>query len=244
MPDLPAEIEWPLWRGQPLSFLAQFNLTELQDFSCCGVLPSSGHLWFFYSAEQETWGFDPDDRGSWRVLYANKMPLNRRQEEQLADHAKFLPCKITFHDLLSIPGPESLSTAPLALSLEEMEELEEIDADLHEMIEPAAQSQFEPHHQLLGHPKEIQGEMQLECQFVSHGLHCGHAYSQEDAARRVLQVGATDWRLLFQLDTDDDKAAGKPGMMWGDCGRLYFWIRKQDLANKSFEKCWMVLQCS
>ena len=45
-------------------------------------------------------------------------------------------------------------------------------------------------------------------------------------------------------EADDDLQSGKPGMMWGDCGRLYFWIRQQDLASKAFEKSWMILQCS
>jgi uncharacterized protein YwqG len=32
-------------------------------------------------------------------------------------------------------------------------------------------------------------------------------------------------------------------MMWGDAGRLYFWIRKQDLAEQSFDAVWAILQC-
>jgi uncharacterized protein YwqG len=31
--------------------------------------------------------------------------------------------------------------------------------------------------------------------------------------------------------------------MWGDGGRLYFWIREQDLAVNNFDKTWLVLQC-
>ena len=47
------------------------------------------------------------------------------------------------------------------------------------------------------------------------------------------------WRLLLQLDTD-----GNPGWMWGDMGRLYFWITDEDLREGVFEKCWMILQCA
>jgi uncharacterized protein YwqG len=130
------------------------------------------------------------------------------------------------------------------LTLDEIEELEEIERDLHEMVESGPGTAFEPHHQLLGHPKEIQREMQLECQLASNGINCGNGPGGENLLGTTLRQNAMDWRLLLQLDTDDDWSAGKPGMMWGDCGRLYFWIRHQDLASKAFEKSWMILQCS
>ena len=246
VPDLPPEVDWPHWHGQPLSFLAQFDLTTLSGFPCCQALPESGHLWFFYNAEQSTWGFDPNDRGSWRVIYSetNRAALKRRDSPELPKHARYLPCTLTFHDFVSIPGPETLSVAPLQLTLDELEQLDEIEQDLHQMIESGSERQFEPHHQLLGHPKEIQGEMQLECQLAANGIYCGDASGYQHQRLDALQPGALDWRLLFQLDTDDDLGSGKPGMMWGDCGRLFFWIRNQDLAGRRFDDSWMILQCS
>jgi uncharacterized protein YwqG len=245
-PDLPASIDWPYWRDKPLGFLAQISLADLTSFECCQVLPKSGILWFFYDSEQSTGGFDPEDRGSWRVLYADAKEAELRHQTVpgLPEHAIYRPCTLTFHDFLSIPGPEHLSVVPLKLTLEELEEIEEIDSDLHEMIESdSIQQHFEPHHQLFGHPKEIQGEMQTECQFASNGYYCGDASQSQNPPPEILNW-AKNWRLLFQLDTDDDRQSGKPGMMWGDCGRLYFWIRQQDLAMERFENAWMVLQCS
>lgn len=34
-----------------------------------------------------------------------------------------------------------------------------------------------------------------------------------------------------------------PGMMWGDLGSLYYWIRHDDLAAAPFEAWWTILQC-
>src|SRR5579871_2997445 len=84
MPDLPPTVDWPLWKGQPLGFLAQFNLNDLSQFACCRELPSTGHLWFFYVTDQGTWGFDPQHRASWRVLYADTMKsdLETRKEPE------------------------------------------------------------------------------------------------------------------------------------------------------------------
>lgn len=32
-------------------------------------------------------------------------------------------------------------------------------------------------------------------------------------------------------------------IMFGDCGHIYFWIRKQDLKERNFDKVWLILQC-
>ena len=93
--------------------------------------------------------------------------------------------------------------------------------------------------QLLGHPALIQGEMQLECQLVSNGLYCGDSSGYNDPRAKDLAKGAEDWRLLFQLESNEDI-----GMIWGDDGMLYFWIRYEDLVARAFEKSWMILQCA
>ena len=57
---------------------------------------------------------------------------------------------------------------------------------------------------------------------------------------RVLDLGpgADDWHLLLQVDSDD-----AADMMWGDLGRIYFWIRDEDLAARRFDAPGVVLQC-
>ena len=49
---------------------------------------------------------------------------------------------------------------------------------------------------------------------------------------------AAQWRLLLQLDTDDSL-----GVMWGDSGRIYFWMREEDLRSRAFDRAWCILQC-
>jgi uncharacterized protein YwqG len=94
-------------------------------------------------------------------------------------------------------------------------------------------------HHLLGHSANVQGDMQLEAQLVTNGLYCGNSTGYQDPKRKLLESGADDWLLLLQLDSDDSN-----GFMWGDCGMLYYWIRRDDLENLRFEKAWMTLQCS
>jgi len=81
--------------------------------------------------------------------------------------------------------------------------------------------------------------MELESQLVSNGLYCGDETGYNDPRAAALAEGAADWVLLLQVDTDDDA-----GMMWGDCGLIYFWIRREDLARRDFSNVWMILQCN
>ena len=94
-------------------------------------------------------------------------------------------------------------------------------------------------HRLLGHPDQIQLDMQAEIDLASNGISLSEYKGNHDARAKAMRRGAKDWRLLFQVDTDDDA-----GMMWGDVGRVYFWIKSADLAERDFENVWPVLQCT
>jgi len=93
-------------------------------------------------------------------------------------------------------------------------------------------------HRIGGHPDYIQHDPKLEAQLVSNGLYCGNSTGYEKGRELGLDAGAGDWELLFQVDSEEATE-----MIWGDVGRLYFLIRKQDLAARAFEKTWMVWDC-
>src|SRR5438067_705103 len=69
VPDLPPGAAWPELKGLPQSFIAQIRLDEVRMYDTDKVLSQSGMLWFFYDAQQETYGADPADRGGWQVLF-------------------------------------------------------------------------------------------------------------------------------------------------------------------------------
>jgi uncharacterized protein YwqG len=81
--------------------------------------------------------------------------------------------------------------------------------------------------------------MEEECELVTNGIYCGDASGYNDPRVKSLEPNAKNWKLLLQIDSNDEN-----DMMWGDCGRLYFWIKKDDLFNKNFNNSWVILQCS
>ena len=80
--------------------------------------------------------------------------------------------------------------------------------------------------------------MREQCQLVTNGVDCGGEVTWNSPRVQALLPGATDWQLLLQIDTDE---AG-PGWDWGLGGKLYFWIRQDDLTAGRFGKVWTILQ--
>ncbi len=226
-PLLPESFSWPDWKGKPQSFLAQLDLAEIHS-ALPSFLPPSGLLYFFYDQEQSVWGFDPSDRGGWQVLYynGNRASLKIRPAPEGTDeNSNYKRKPIRFQSIQTLPqSPEGLDWKKEGDAFNEL-----------------CQAPFEglTAHQILGHPRPVQGDdMELECQLASSGIYVGRPEGYKDPRREKLEAGAKDWKLLLQLDTDDDT-----GWMWGDVGTLYFWIREQDATNADFSKVWMVIQC-
>lgn len=235
-PDLPTNYIYPTWKNIPLSFLAQINLDDLSKFEPASVLPPSGILSFFYSATQETWGFDPKDKGSWQVYYfADTTNLQRTKiPNDLPDEGYYSSCSLFFFEELTLPPWESIMVENLHLKREERD----IFVDLSNHVYSSNGNDLI--NRILGYPDPIQGDMQLECQLASNGLFCGDSTGYQDPRRKELEPDSVNWQLLFQLDSEEENT----GMCWGDVGRLYFWIHQKALFNKDFEKTWMILQCT
>jgi uncharacterized protein YwqG len=226
-PDLPADLAWPSHEGQALTFLAQVDLAEVSALLPDSRLPPDGHLWFFYSSEQP-WGFDPKDAGGSLVIYRPAAtPLVHAPP---ADGA-FAPCALELTVFDDIPDLDD--DHPLLPLLDEWEQ--ERYFTVRGYLSSGGRG---PGHKLLGYADAVQGPMALECQLVTNGLYCGDPSGYEDPRAKELASGSREWRLLLQIDSDDSAQ-----MMWGDSGRLYFWIREEDLDQARFDRAWTILQC-
>lgn len=235
-PDLPPGTGWPHRDGRPLAFLAQIDLAVVGEFFEEPPENLEGWLCFYYDAEEQPWGFDPKDRAGWVVQqFRGDADTLRRTPppESLPEASVFQPATLVFEPELSLPWPDVFE------QLENCSTEEEADAYREVFEQLDLQNADEPIHRLFGWSQNIQSPMEPECQLVSNGLYCGNSSGYEDPRAEALLEDAGEWLLLLQLDTDDT-----PGWGWGDMGRLYFWIRRQDLLAGDFEQVWCVLQCS
>jgi uncharacterized protein YwqG len=212
---------WPRYDGRPLSVIAQLDLEEIAVAGGPDWLPQKGRLLFFYEIDYAGWGIDPGDLGCFAVRHETGFATAEPPPEDLAHEGRWPEYPVAFVTAVSMPAPERLNVDLRNLSGREEKTLE---AALDAMT-PA-----QPAHQIGGYPNAIQNDgMELECQRNTHSLR---------GAEKGKETDADDWRLLLQFDTDDEA-----GMMWGDVGRLYFWVREQDARAGDFSKVWMILQC-
>jgi uncharacterized protein YwqG len=246
MPDFAPGIDWPRWqptrqkddkfgqpwhpdRPTPLGLIAQIDLQKLPRIDV--VLPSSGWMYFFYDRYCEPWGFDPADRGCCRVLYAecDRSLLERTRPPADSDPEHLAQaCRVDASAQLTLP--DYLDGVDYGTPIYEA---------YRELCEELSKKGGLTHHHLLGYPQLIQNPMELECQLASNGVYCGNPEGYQSAQAKALAEAASDWQLLLQIDTDEEG----PGWMWGDVGRIYFWIKRNDLASLRFDDVLLVFQC-
>lgn len=254
---LPASLEWPAWTDKPLSLVAVVDLSDIAAFAIDLVLPTTGLLNFFYEAdEQAAWGWDPEHRDGWRVVLVDPDEAVDRTPPEGA--LVFPRMGLAPSQTLTIPGWEEPAVATIyppywhhteqggfsrhspddSQGEEEKERKREAFWAVAEEWNRVVDWQAEPNHQVGGWPRLQQGPIWRECHVVSQGLPLGDARQSADPRIAELPAGEDEWRLLLQLDTDEEV-----GWMWGDVGTLFYAIRPSAEPSLMFRGAWMVLQC-
>lgn len=248
-PDVPEDFIWARYEGEgftdnkvrprPLSFLAQFDLEEISKYDTDDLLPKSGVLSFFYELDSQKWGFDPKDKGCARVYwFEDKTKLHTAEFPDDLDEDFRLP-------EFNITAKTELSYQDYGDFLLQREKLIEDWDAFDEAEEVLGIEQPDECSKLLGWANIIQNNMTKQCELVRRGYYLGGTLEEAGITPRddqeAEQWANRDWLLLFQLDSilDDNYE-----LSLGDGGRLYFYIRREELAARNFDNVWLVLQCS
>lgn len=241
-PDLPKRFEWFYYKGEgfdgvikdrPLSFLAQINCREVKSYDKESLLPDKGMFYFFYELETMTWGFDPSDKGSARVYYfagdiSELVTLDF--PEDLEKDFRLPEIHISYSSKKDLPSFEEFN---------DFDKYENWD-DFDEKRVEAGYEHDDEISKLLGYADIIQNSMQLQCEQVDNGIYCGNQVRVSHSELKLMKERSKEWELLFQLDTVSTQDFE---LMFGDCGRIYFYIKKCDLRDEIFDNIWLILQC-
>ncbi len=211
LPDLPPALDWPTWKGVPMVFLAQIQLQEVVPYDVEQLLPTCGFLFFFCQSQgllqapdTKVWGYiDPYEPESWRVLFfdGNRADLHTtRAPEGLAREALLPGCTLHFGPALTLPPLESALIASLHLGKEDLMQYMDLLWTFNTIFLGTGDNVYH-HHQLLGHPLQLQGDMQLLCQMAS--LRVKQWARLDEEAKASIKTGALEWVHLLQIDTDE-----------------------------------------
>ena len=242
-PDAPADFTWPTvpdsTKAEAMEFVCQIRLKDL-PLPTPHAIPRDGVLSFFSRWSEGIVLFHPEGTSLRRFASPNppveQAPAGffkrlafefRRNPDPLQTYRS---CALTFAPGLSLPDGSATIITQLKMSGADSESYFESVLD-----EPSGAS-GKPQHQMFGYASPVQNEMELECDFVRRGEEVQWSSSPE-----AFISAMRDWILLLQVDTDDYKEG--PGWMWGDAGMIYFWIHRDDLMSRAFDKVICIAQC-
>ncbi|KWU53607.1 cytoplasmic protein [Bacillus mycoides] len=130
VPDLPNTFEYPTYKENPLRFIAQFNLSDLQNVGMDHNLPKTGMLYFFSIENYFEEDVDPTEAG--RVLYYDIPVEQLRRADEI--QAKYNQCAITFELTYKLPELFIEDEADSDRFLQLLEELIPDNYDNHQMF--------------------------------------------------------------------------------------------------------------
>ena len=228
VPDVPADFVWPIYMDDkleepyPINFLAQINCENAAKYDTEGLLPERGLLSFFYDAEGQPWEGMNKDNDCIRVFWFED--IETLVPAELSDDFDETIC----YPYLSI-GMKSKSSYPGYEDYSLLKNTYEGNMKVyHEVLNLISCKKEEEVSKLLGWADVIQATMLRDCDRNFFDT------KRDDSAI------VNEWQLLFQLSTIRNKNFE---LMFGDCGSIYFYIRKTDLLNHNFDNVYMQLQC-
>jgi uncharacterized protein YwqG len=259
-PALPNGVEWPFrpsWpqlankarnndqaeyyqSPQPYNFIAQISFEEMLATSAKGLsFPTQGALYLFYDDLAHCWGFDPKHALGFKVIYVPSV-----ENVEIAQKPEFHEDVPSYGEVVLEPKlqfeycpPEGLHFEDLAMSASDK------DAYIQfvELIEgqPELDWRYASNHKVLGWSNNVQAPMEEQCALVTSGIYCGGPEGYNSPEAQKIMSEPNEWVQLLEIGTDDEA-----GMMWGDMGTLFLWIKQSDLEYRSFENTWLILQCS
>lgn len=240
-PHLPSFIDWVKKPdGKHFSFLVQVNLSEIASFDSDNLLPESGMIYFFLDLDSWNSGkviFTPDVSD----LEEAETPIDISVEKKsflqrifkLKGRSYYLnEFGVEISKEYHVPSWDSLRVKRIATKHKINKRnyqvfKEEVWED--ELLYEKGENEMTSNHHLLGLYNGIQNEY-YETEFVEFKNFKKMSVEEIDKA--------LNWKLLLQIDSDK-----LMNWSWGDWGKIYFFIHKDDFKKCNFDNVQIVGEC-
>ena len=247
LPQLPANIDWPVWGSEPLHFLAGIDLAAVHQVYAGAPLPADGWLLFFATYDSTGVGVDsvpyvsaqfPVSRPGWRVIFVPALaetaerPYPDHPAEQSFNPFNRVECTLAVD--ATLPDPSAYPRAR-RLGMDD-KHLASFREAKWERFDRAAGWK----HRVGGWADPTQAEPAAPVALAHAGLigSTGRVDFHHADAETLTSAADDQWFLLLQLSSDDG-----PGWLWGDVGVMYFYVQPQASLTGDFTGVWMNWDC-
>lgn len=219
---MPSGVSWPAVEGRPLAFVAQLDLAELASAGGALGLPSSGSLCFFYDYE----GYSTEEPTACVLHFPNETPVRSVPIPDAVPEGYRLPLNLVTYSYLP-----TLNFSKLGGNFTNIATAEE-SALLDEYHKQCEIEDVAPYHQVGGLAGSIQNEVELNFEARARLIRGQEEWPDTvDEEQQMHQEARENWLLLLQLDSDPEA-----DLFWGDEGRLFFGLRREDWMKADFSK--------
>lgn len=242
LPDVPAGFEWPTYTSQnsydkgqtyALDFMLQVNCADLAKYDTDHLLPDHGLLLFFYSLDSRATCIEPTQKDAARVYWFEDISTLAPIDEAAVpeDYYKLPMTKIAMSHEMSYPSIQEF----LMIEPTTYEEYDTAQAELGTSNEGIFNAL-----RMLGWPDTVQCSMPSDCELLEQGYDLSdYDKIPQQVKEQACKTALDRWVLLLQLNTVEEGEVAT----FGDDGTLFFFIPKEDLLARRFDRVWMQLQC-
>lgn len=221
------DIIWPELNNKPLNFLAQISLDQISEIN--NILPKKGVLYFFVFTDDIGYRF-PDRKGEFKVKYIESPNVDffSEKENTMSLNELFMD----FCESYSFPSYQESIIEKNNVTDNELEIIDDIENEILYSLE----NDYDIQHQIVGHPKAIQGTVRFWWALKYLRIEEKNFYTDEEI--KLIKEEEDSFVLLLQLNFGDPKIEFD---YFGD-SIAYFGIHRKDLQNNNFENVILVIQ--
>lgn len=238
-PDVPENFQWPKnTEGKLLTFIAQLDLKQISICDENNLFPKMGMLYFFMGIDEPAYDIEHkviyiEGNENLKLMKPEKPTVLEEEHDEV-----FIPYRIEGNNSIEIPNYayinyDIVEDSDAFCSLEEDMRFENAGNDCIGKV--------------YGYPVGQHDDAELEAALK---ILANHQYRYRESEKEILikaldgnkekaEQELQDIVMLLEIDSND-----KIGFSWWDSGLIHFFIRKEDLKNKSFDNTYLSLYSS
>jgi uncharacterized protein YwqG len=236
-PDLPENFKWPNTKdGIPMTFIAQLNLNEISTCDENNLLPRRGILYFFIGRLEHAYDIEHkvifiEEEENLKLEKTKDITVLEKENKEI-----FKAFKISGTSYPQLPNYAYVNCD----EVEDTETYFELEEHLLFMFKRYIGK-------IYGYPAEQHNDSELEAA-LKIIANCNYNHSRKEIKNLADSLDGNiekaneevrDMVMLLEIDSD-----ASVGFQWWNSGTIHFFIRKEDLKNRNFNRTYLSLYSS